>query len=117
MAGLSTIVNDPDSEKKRYSGATFHDLRHATVTTTLGVYRHLSPGTDERVDELLETTFVGAAVTARSFRGLLADSPGPDANQRGPRPPLTCNPCTVSPVGDGRFERPTPSVSRKCSNP
>jgi len=59
--------------------ARFHDLRHATaswlidaganplevaerlrhtrVTTTLATYGHLFPGTDERLDELLETAF------------------------------------------------------------
>ena len=41
----------------------------------------------------------------------------PDTNQRGPRAPLTCCSSWVVTVGDGRFERPTPSVSRKCSNP
>ena len=72
---------------------TFHDLRHATaswlihaganplevaakmrhakVATTLGVYGHLFPGTDERVDGLLEATFAEAgADEPRTSRGL-----------------------------------------------
>jgi len=47
-------------------------LRHAKVTTTLGTYGHLFPGTDERVDGLLESTFAEAgANVSRTFRGLV----------------------------------------------
>ena len=82
--------------KKRYRGATFHDLRHATaswlidaganplevaaklrhakVTTTLSVYGHLFPGVDERVDGFLEAMFEGAgAAPPRTVRRLVAD--------------------------------------------
>jgi len=49
-------------------------LRHAKVTTTLGVYGHLFPGTDERLDGLLESAFAGnAANVSRTLRGLAAD--------------------------------------------
>jgi integrase len=75
-AGVGAMVKDPATRRERYEGATFHDLRHACaswlihaganplevaaklrharVTTTLATYGHLFPGTDERLDGLLE---------------------------------------------------------------
>jgi len=75
-AGVGTYVTDPETKKSRYEGATFHDLRHACaswlihagatplevaaklrharVTTTLSTYGHLFPGTDDRLDAILE---------------------------------------------------------------
>lgn len=74
-AGIGAYVK-PARGKARYEGATFHSLRHACaswlihaganplevaeklrhsrVTTTLATYGHLFPGTDERLDGLLE---------------------------------------------------------------
>jgi integrase len=78
-AGLGAMVDVEEAGNKRYRGATFHDLRHATaswlidaganplevaaklrhakVTTTLSVYGHLFPGVDERVDGFLEAMY------------------------------------------------------------
>jgi integrase len=95
-AGLGAMVEVEETGKKRYRGATFHDLRHATaswlidaganplevaaklrhakVTTTLSVYGHLFPGVDARVDGFLEAMFEGAgenpADSSRTSRGL-----------------------------------------------
>ena len=45
-------------------------MRHAKVATTLGVYGDLFPGTDERLDGLLEATFAEAgADQPRTSRG------------------------------------------------
>lgn len=45
-------------------------LRHSSVTTTLGVYGHLFPGTDDRVKGLLADTFADSgADSARTPRG------------------------------------------------
>ena len=71
------MVTDPATRKQRFEGPTFHHLRHACaswlidaganplevaqrlrhtrVTTTLSTYGHLFPGTDDRLDDLLET--------------------------------------------------------------
>jgi len=47
------------------------DHRHTRVTTTLAVYGHLFPGTDERLDGLLEATRADAAANfSRPARGL-----------------------------------------------
>jgi hypothetical protein len=83
-------------------GATFHSLRHATaswlidsganavevaqklrhtrVTTTLQLYSHLFPGTDDRVDALLEAR--NHTVVAPTADGMLMVG-GPGAKQRG----------------------------------
>lgn len=39
-------------------------LRHSRVTTTLATYGHLFPGTDERLDGLLEETYSRASLAA-----------------------------------------------------
>jgi integrase len=81
------------------TGATFHHLRHACaswlihaganplevaqklrhtrVTTTLQVYGHLFPGTDDRLDALLEETRRADRGRARYAR----DGPDPDADR------------------------------------
>lgn len=85
-AGIGVYATDPVTRRRRYEGGTFHSLRHscaswlihaganplevaeklrhARATTTLTTYGHLFPGTDDRLDGLLETARAEASAKA-----------------------------------------------------